>query len=106
MCSGHLCHEYGGLAVHAADSFVAKVILYAPRRFSAPDASHLLLETTPWQTPFLADIPLLGTIIEAEWPICTVFADGRSLEECRDRVMQRAADSERLVLTPKSLPVD
>ena len=106
MCNGHLCRDHSGLAVHTADSFVAKVILYAPRRLTAPDTSHLLLETSPWQTPFLADIPMLGTLIESEWPICTVFADGRSLEECRDRVMQRAADSERLVLTPMSPPVN
>ncbi len=105
-CRGHVCHGNGELTVNAADSFVAKVILYAPRRFTAPDLSHLLLGRSPWQTPFLADIPTPGTIIEAEWPVCTVFADGPSLKECRDRVMQRVTELERLELIPKSPSAD
>ena len=88
--SGHVGNGNGECAVNATTPFVAKVILYAPRRFTAPDLSHFLLGTSPWQTPLLADIPAPGVIIEAEWPICTVFADGQSFVECRDRVIQQS----------------
>jgi len=62
--------------------FVAKVILYASRSFSAPDLIHLLHCESPWHMPFLADVPAPGTVIEAGWPICTVFAKGRSPQQC------------------------
>ncbi len=103
---GHISHGNSEFAVNATAPFVAKIILYAPRRFTAPDFSRLLLGTSPWQMPFLADIPIPGAIIEAEWPICTVFADGQSLEECRDRVIQQAKKMEQLGLILKSLPAD
>ncbi len=105
-CSSHVCHGNGELTVNALDSFVAKIILYAPQRFTAPDVSHLLLGTSPWQAPFLADIPAPGTAIDAEWPICTVFGNGHSLEQCRNSATQRIKELERLELIPKSPPAD
>ena len=103
---GHVGHRNREFAVNAPAPFVAKVILYAPQRFTTPDLSHILLGTSPWQMPILADIPAPGAIIEAEWPICTVFADGQSLGECRDRVIQQALKMRRLGLTPESLSTD
>ncbi|MEK6262400.1 MAG: ATP-grasp domain-containing protein, partial [Planctomycetota bacterium] len=62
--------------------FVAKAILYARRSFTAPDLSHFMQCESPWNVPFLADVPAPGTVIDASWPICTVFANSHSPQHC------------------------
>jgi uncharacterized protein len=63
-------------------AFVVKAILYARHSFSAPDLTHLLHCESLWDMPRLADVPKAGTVIEAGWPICTVFAKGFSTHQC------------------------
>ena len=83
----------------AARPFVAKLILYAAHRFTAPDLTPLLHRESLWQTPLLADIPAPGTVIEPEWPICTVLADGSSFEQCQANLMLRVQQLKRLGIT-------
>lgn len=52
---------------------LAKVVLYASQPFVAPDFSRLLRDPDPWRVPYVADVPVEGTVIEAGWPICSVF---------------------------------
>ncbi len=83
----------------AVRPFVAKLILYAAHRFTAPDLTPLLHRASPWQTPLLADIPAPGTVIEPEWPICTVLANGTSFEQCQANLMWRVQQLQRHGIT-------
>ena len=56
--------------------WVRKVVLYADRPFVAPDFSRLQRDSDPWRVPYVADVPVEGTLIETGWPICSVFGTG------------------------------
>ena len=75
---------------------VIKEILYASADLVAPDLSRYVISSNPWSVPFMADIPVVGTPIEAGWPICTVLASGKSVEiaeeTLRDRIKQIRTD--------------
>lgn len=81
--------ENGTRAERPAE-FVAKAILYADQSLIAPDLTHLLHCESPWQVPSLADVPAPGTVIEAGWPICTVFANDRSPQQCLSTLKARS----------------
>ena len=68
---------------------LAKRILYSPSRFLAPDLSNFFRYDGPWTVPEVADIPMPGSIIEAGWPICTVFASGPTLEVAELKIGNR-----------------
>lgn len=53
--------------------WVSKIVLYASHSFVAPDWGRLLGNSDPWQVPNVADVPVEGALIEAGWPICSVF---------------------------------
>ncbi len=42
--------------------------------------------------PRLADIPAAGTNIRTGEPICTVLAEGASIDDCRDALNDRALE--------------
>ena len=71
-----------GTLANVPVEFVAKAILYARQSFTAPDMTRILHCESPWHIPYLADVPAPGTVIEAGWPICTVFANGRTPQQC------------------------
>jgi predicted ATP-grasp superfamily ATP-dependent carboligase len=63
---------------------VGKQIVFAPHDLTIP------CDTPPWNSldalddnPWLADIPAPGSRITRGWPICTVFAEAESVEQCR-----------------------
>lgn len=89
-----MTHHCSAFRVHVAPSseyshvlqsehgLVGKAILFAAERitFSAKvDSSY-------------ADIPYPGTIIEAGWPILTLFGKGSSPEQCRNELRKRAME--------------
>jgi len=68
---------------------VAKQILYAPRRLIVGDLSRFARSSNPWVIPTIADVPLPGSVVEAEWPICTVFGAGPNFDEMRQQLRER-----------------
>ena len=71
----------------AAHRIVGKQIVYATRDLTAPRLESLFEqeEHTP-EAPLIADIPAPGSCIATGWPICTVFAEARSVPECQTRL--------------------
>lgn len=86
----------GGLSLTA----VGKAIYYAPHRFEFPPAgpwdADLSLPFDPWRLPDFADIPEPGSVIEAGWPVLTIFSAGSSRAECRELLQSRAAELDQL----------
>ncbi len=68
---------------------VAKWILYAPQQWVAPDFSRYLQSDSPWDVPYLADVPAPGTVIQTGWPICTVFANGHPARQFESQAKTR-----------------
>lgn len=67
---------------------VMKLIVYAPRSVVIGDWTQLT-STDVWTLPGIADIPVPGSEIQAGWPICTVFSQGTTEEECVTRLKRR-----------------
>lgn len=59
----------------AGDHFLVKTILYADRDGVAPD-------TSDWFSRGVRDIPYSGETIKKGQPICTLFAEGKSRQDC------------------------
>ena len=87
--SNNLRIEHDQLVAEPSE-FVAKAILYAQKKFPAPDLIHFMRHESPWLIPHIADVPVPGTVIEAGWPICTVFGSGRSPQECLSTLTVRS----------------
>jgi predicted ATP-grasp superfamily ATP-dependent carboligase len=77
-------------------AIVAKAIYYAPHRIAFPAAgpwdADLASPFNPWRLPVFADIPEVGAIIDAGWPVLTYFAGGSSPVAVRERLQSRAAE--------------
>ncbi len=73
---------------------LGKAILFAPAALRVSEltarASELVAWSGRWPVPRLADIPHPGTEIAAGRPICTVFAAGDSVDECRRELFAAA----------------
>lgn len=67
--------------------FVAKAIFYSPRDFEV--TSLLANPASPEIFPTITDIPTIGTKFQAGDPVCSVFATGSSLVECRAALQQQ-----------------
>lgn len=74
----------------ATGSLLGKLILYADRPVISPNLDGCLGPRGAWSIPWIADVPATDAHIESGWPICTVFASGRTAEECRDKLKRRA----------------
>ena len=85
----------------AAHRIVGKQIVYATRDLTAPRLEPLFEQEghTP-EAPLIADIPAPGSCIATGWPICTVFAEAETAEDCRMRLESRS----RVVLTEMKKP--
>jgi predicted ATP-grasp superfamily ATP-dependent carboligase len=81
-------------------SVVGKAVYYAPHTITFPASgpwdADLAGEFDPWRLPGFADIPEPGAIVEAGWPVLTVFAAGSSPAACRERLQSRAAELDHL----------
>jgi predicted ATP-grasp superfamily ATP-dependent carboligase len=74
-----------------------KAIVYAAERIRAPErtAEDLVarrLLRTEGRSGKLADVPMPGSVIEAGWPVLTVFAEGRSRAECANELRRRVGE--------------
>jgi len=47
-------------------------------------------DTSGWRKRGMADVPHSGETIPAGTPICTVFADGKDMNECWEEIIQKA----------------
>lgn len=68
--------------------FYGKAIVYARTDVVMP-------ETVNWRAKGRRDIPFPGEQIEARHPICTVLAQGRTRDECWDRLLAAAEEVRR-----------
>jgi predicted ATP-grasp superfamily ATP-dependent carboligase len=74
-----------------------KAIVYAAERIRAPactveDLVARGLLRTDARAGTLADIPVPGSVIEPDWPVLTLFAEGKSRAECANRLRQRSVE--------------
>lgn len=76
---------------------VAKQILYAQDRLTVGDLSRFVRSSNPWQIPTIADIPLPGSVVEAGWPICTVFGAGANTDQVRHQMDERMRSIQSLL---------
>lgn len=78
---------------------IGKAILFAARPLifpaDGPWITELMRPTPIDAMPGFADLPSAGERIEVGRPILTLFARGRSLEECRETLRRTAADLDR-----------
>lgn len=78
-----------GTPARFAGQCVAKQILYAASQFTAPDLGYLAAKHDEWEIPWIADVPVPGSAIDAGWPICTVLAVGTDEEDVRRNLRSR-----------------
>ncbi len=83
-----------GSSRKGTSAIVAKAVLYAPRTFAFPDSVPWSITRDPFAFPEIADVPCAGEVIEAGWPILTLFAHAESIDECRDGLRRRAREIE------------
>lgn len=81
----------------ASPRVVAKQILYAQDRLTVGDLSRFIRSLNPWQIPAIADIPMPDSVVEAGWPICTVFAAAASSEQVRQQLDERVRSIQSLL---------
>lgn len=77
-------------------SIAGKAVLYArrPLQITARFCDYCQATNEPagdW--PLIADLPHIGTQVDAGHPIVTIFASGDNIEEVRDRLRRRADDT-------------
>ncbi|MEX0978710.1 MAG: hypothetical protein WDZ48_07655 [Pirellulales bacterium] len=70
-----------------------KAILFATSRLEISAAwTETALEARHDRRPSMADIPQAGSVIEAGWPLVTVFADAVDEKTALESLRQKAAD--------------
>ena len=50
----------------------------------------------PWALPEYADIPAVGTVVEAGQPVLSYFRTGSDVEACRAALKSRAEELDKL----------
>lgn len=81
--AGQLPQAMGVLPVGAGEKgFRAKGIVYAPEDMAAPDLGE-------WEDKGWRDVPRPGEEIPAGNPVCTVYARGRSRQECLEALQRQ-----------------
>jgi predicted ATP-grasp superfamily ATP-dependent carboligase len=90
------CESFAGLPRDPAPGFtpaagiIGKAVLFAPRRVVLADDLARLQPADPWRVPEVADIPARGRVTARGRPLLTVFARGRTDDEC-EGALDRAA---------------
>jgi predicted ATP-grasp superfamily ATP-dependent carboligase len=83
-----------------ARPLVGKAIYYAPHDLGFPTSgpwdADLALPFDPWRLPRFADIPSPGSMSHAGQPVVTIFEQGSSAAECRQRLQSRARELDQL----------
>ncbi len=77
------------IATPQAAECVGKAILFAPARLAFPASGPWSARTDFTQCPDFADVPRAGEIIEAGWPVLTIFAQASTNEDCRQELRRR-----------------
>jgi uncharacterized protein len=79
---------------------VGKAIYYAPHHINIPHSGpwdeDLAGAFDPWRVPAYADIPEAGSIIEAGFPVLTLFAKGSTATDCIRGLQSRAEELDRI----------
>jgi predicted ATP-grasp superfamily ATP-dependent carboligase len=74
---------------------LAKAVLFASEAMEFPQegpwCETLARPWQPWAMPDFADIPAAGRQFQPGEPIMTLFGKGKTIDECTDRLRQRAA---------------
>ena len=75
----------------ATPCIIGKQIIYATSDRTAPRLESLFEPdgNTP-ESPLIADIPAPGSCIATGWPVCTVFAEAETIDDCRMRLSSRS----------------
>ncbi len=81
-----------------SNDMLGKAILYSPQDFNLKHAFLFNVDVTSF--PILADIPPLDTFIKKGDPICTVFAQGNTVEACETALQLRLKETLELCLKP------
>lgn len=100
-CAGASAAEIAALVVERPAGLIAgKLVLYAREAVATPNLTRFISRAKRCSSddhthgrplPFLADIPHPGTPISAGHPIATVYARGSTEDECRAKLLRRAA---------------
>lgn len=92
----------------SCDRFCAKRILYAEHAVTAGSlVEHSRECVDVWRVPMVADIPMVGTVIQPRQPICTVMAEGNTVDGCLEQLTQRVAEVQSCLIAKtgsESLP--
>jgi len=79
---------------------IGKAIYFAPHAITFPNGgpwdADLVGDFNPWRLPGFADIPEVGSRIEAGHPVLTILLEGSSPAYCRLRLQSRAAELDQL----------
>jgi predicted ATP-grasp superfamily ATP-dependent carboligase len=70
--------------------FVGKAIVTAPGMVAFPALPYWRPVPSPWCVPVVADIPHSGEVFQPGQPVLTVFAQGLTLDDCRQRLERRS----------------
>lgn len=89
----------GGNHVHGSQSnrdlVIGKAVYYAPHAIvfpaSGPWDDSISHCTEIWNRPEFADIPDPGTVTETGHPVLSILTDGRTEDDCLERLKSRAA---------------
>jgi predicted ATP-grasp superfamily ATP-dependent carboligase len=87
-------------ASRKVSTVICKAIYYAPHRIiyphSGPWDEDLATAFDPWRVPSFADIPEAQSVIEAGFPVLTLFAKGSTAMDCIRGLQSRAGEMDRI----------
>ncbi len=79
---------------------VGKAVYYAPHALRFPEVAAIEraieVAADPWALPDYADIPAVGSVIDAGLPVLSFFERAADAEACRDALKRRAAELDAL----------
>jgi uncharacterized protein len=71
------------------EPYLGKAVLYAPRPLTWRGGPATQANPSLAEFPEIADVPEDGQTFSAGDPVCTLFAAGRTLENCWDTLQER-----------------
>ena len=86
--------------IHLDHTILGKAVYFAPCRIVFPAYGpwdeEFAGDFDPWRLPTFADIPDPCTVIETGAPVLTFFTTGSTTTDCRAKLIQQAAELDRL----------